>query len=202
MGSKPLLYNLPRLIPPQRLEIINGLEIVWQPDVYMLPGAGLARHADDWKLRQEQVPQIYDLVLQNFLHVRLLHLAFKISYHVSNRSDPNEMILRWDEFATTLIKQGNLQAPLTISLTRRYWEILHEKAKEDALNKECSSVLDCQFWRWTNGQCALAPMTKSTETWVKIDNATKENGYWVVCGDDDDREARQARLQVCFGGGT
>ncbi|KAH7179984.1 uncharacterized protein B0J16DRAFT_417588 [Fusarium flagelliforme] len=199
MGSKPLLQNLPRLIPSQRLQTMNALEIVWKPDMYIPPGGRRGYANIEWRLRLEQIPQVHDIILQTFPHVRRLHLAFAICSTTSNKPDLNDMVLQWDEFATALLKKGNLQAPLTISLTQDHWNVLYEKAKQDALNKDCTPVLDCQFWRWTNGKCALAPLTKSTETWVKIDNATKENGYWVVRGEDDDREARQARLQVCFG---
>ena len=198
MGSKPLLYNLPRLIPPQRLRTMDALEIVWRPDVYRLPGGRLGLHAEEWKLDQEQIPQIHDIILQTFLHVRRLHLAFNISYHVRNRPHLNNMVLRWDEFATTLARKGNLQAPLTISLTSSYWMDLYDKAKKDAVNKDsCPSTLRSQFWRWRNGKCALAPFTNSTQTWGKIDGATKENGYWIVRGDKDD-DRRLAAQSVCF----
>ncbi|KAI1050910.1 hypothetical protein LB507_009248 [Fusarium sp. FIESC RH6] len=198
MGSNPLLYNLPRLILPQRLRTMDALEIVWRPDVYRLPGGRQGLHAEEWKLDQEQIPQIHDIILQTFLHVRRLHLAFNISYHVGNRPHLNNMVLRWDEFATTMARKGNLEAPLTISLTSSYWMDLYDKAKKDAVNKDsCSSTLRSQFWRWTNGKCALAPFTKSTETWGKIDGATKENGYWIVRGDKDD-DRRLAAQNVCF----
>jgi len=177
---------------------MNALEIVWKPDVYMLPGGRLGLHAHEWKLDQEQIPHIHDIILQNFLHVRRLHLAFDISYHVGNPPRLKDMVRQWDEFAATLAKKGNLQAPLTISLTSSYWMVLCDKVKKDTVNKDSSpSTPRSQFWRWTNGKCALAPFTKSTETWYKIDGATKENGYWIVRGDKDDDKRRQAQ-SVCF----
>lgn len=196
MASKPLLTNLPRLIPSRRLQTMNALEIVWEPDAYIPHGRHRGRNSYVRQLHQEQVPQIHDIILQTFPYVRRLHLALNISNSVSNKPDLNDMVLGWDEFATALATKGNLQAPLTISLTSTSWKVLYNKARQNAMNKDsCHSELRDQFWRWTNGEFALAPFTRSNETWGKIDGATKENGYWIVRGDkDDDR-----RLElVCF----
>ncbi|RGP81323.1 carbohydrate-binding module family 50 [Fusarium longipes] len=191
MSSKSLLTNLPRLIPIQRLKMMNALEIVWKPDIYISPRAHRGLHPDDWRVKHEQVPQIHDIILNTFPHVQRLHLAVNISGRVDYKQYLDDTVRQWDTFASALAKRGNLQAPLTVSLTQAHWKVLYETVRPDAVNKDnCPAVLKLQFWRWTDGRCALAPLTKSTETWVKIDGATKENGYWIVCGDDDGRQAR------------
>lgn len=196
MSSKTLLTNLPRLIPPRRLQTMNALEIVWAPDEYLPRGE--PQGSRYYKTRHEQMPQIHDIILRTFPHVRRLHLAFNINWSLDRDPNLDDTIHQWDAFATALASIGNLQAPLTISLTSSLWMPMYEKAEQFATNKDsCLPYLDSLFWRWTNGKCALAPRTKSTETWAKVDGASKENGYWIVRGDKDDLRASQ-NMCHCF----
>lgn len=148
MLSKSLLTNLPRLIPPPRLQMINALEIVWKPDTYITPARHGGPHATELKVHHDQVPQIHDIILQTFPHIRRLHLAVNIPGRVDYKHHLNDTLRQWDIFASALAKKGNLQAPLTISLTRRHWNVLYERIQPGAVNKDhCPRVLNLQFWR-------------------------------------------------------
>lgn len=135
---------------------------------------------------QEQITDISGIILKHFPHARRLHLAFCLERLINSDFYFDDTLAQWDRFANALAEKGHLQAPLTISITATAFQKIHEQAKQEALNKDARfQALDYQFWRWTNGQCALVTCP-TLDAAYKVDGATAQNGYWIVRGERDD----------------
>lgn len=185
ISSKALITRLPGDIPtPPRLLFLQSIEIVWNLETVQLPRGWALNNPDGKEIRQDQLKQILEIILDDLFHLRRLHLALVVKRALGADLYLDNTVQLLDVFAAQLCRRGSLKVPLQVSITSSIYTQLYKDAKEVATNKDIiDSDLRFQFWRYVNGRCALAPSVQ--EEFCGIDGATVENGYWIVRGDKD-----------------
>ncbi|KAL6924025.1 hypothetical protein FSST1_001299 [Fusarium sambucinum] len=196
LSSEVLIYNLPKLILPQRLAMMTSLEVVWLIDSNICSGKSI--------LKQRDLDTILSILDTHFPRLQRLNLALKLRLYERIPVEIDDMIKTLDSFVAR--RAQYLLEPITISLAswafeRLYGEVLQMVIEEKGLVSSIShNWLRYKVWRYLDGRYDLASNGETRETYGKPEGITPQNGYWFRMGDWKERQTIIVAV-ACFGSG-
>ena len=191
MQSEPLLLQLPRLIPPNRLASITSLEMV-------ITTHGIEQVDSESSFSMDHLKPILHNITTHCHNLRSLCLSFLMSSHKHNILDSPTLLVVDGFYRCMRLRNMRVELPRVI-----YWKSAHSKSMDNHHPREAPTKgpFERSLWRSLDGEEPRV-QSRSIERYpyppLRLpvsdgDESVESAGYWLAEGYEG-----PMRSAVCF----